>query len=94
MDTSSITKEQRLYLPLLLEAFMESPVKRNGQLIPYEEVVATLEADTVETSTCIGMDRFIRFSCGPYSHSACLMIQVMYKFDNDYDVYKLRRICT
>ncbi|KAL2732287.1 uncharacterized protein V1477_014528 [Vespula maculifrons] len=76
MDTSSITKEQRLYLPLLLEAFMESPVKGNGQLIPYQEVIATLEADTIETSTSIGIDRFIRFSCGPYSHSANLTIQL------------------
>lgn len=94
MDTSSITKEQRLYLPLLLEAFMESPVKGNGELIPYQEVIATLEADTIETSTSIGIDRFIRFSCGPYSHSASLMIQVTYKFDNDYDFYKLKKICT
>ncbi|KAK2579672.1 hypothetical protein KPH14_011595 [Odynerus spinipes] len=76
MDTSSIGREHRLYLPLLLEAIMECPVKRNGQLIPYEEVVAELEADTAETRTYIGVDGAARFSCGLYSHSATLMLQL------------------
>lgn len=76
MDTSSITREYRKYIPLLLEVIMESPVKRDGRLIPHEEVVAELEADTIEISTQIGFINGSRFSCGAYSHTVNLMLQV------------------
>jgi len=79
MDTSSVSREYRKYIPLLLEMIMESPVKRDGRLISYEEVVAELEADTIETSTQIGFNTSARFSCGAYSHSVYLSLQVMYK---------------
>lgn len=81
MDTSSITREYRKYIPLLLEVIMESPVKRDGQLIPYEEVVAELEADTIGTATQIGFisTNVLRFSCGSYSHTVNLMLQVSIK---------------
>lgn len=79
MDTASINREYRKYIPLLLEVIMESPVRRDGQLIPYEEVVAILEADTIGTATQIGFNSSTRFSCGPYSHSIYLMLQVIYK---------------
>lgn len=36
MDTSLISDEQRLYLPLLMSGLLESAVMRNGKLIPYE----------------------------------------------------------
>lgn len=36
MDTSLVSNEQRLFLPLLMNCLFESPVMRNGQLIPYE----------------------------------------------------------
>lgn len=36
MDTSQVSDEQRLYLPLLMSCLPESAVQRNGQLIPYE----------------------------------------------------------
>lgn len=76
MDTSSITREYRKYIPLLLEVIMESPVKRDGRLIPYEEVVAELEADTIGTATQIGFLSGMRFSCGAYGHTVNLMLQV------------------
>lgn len=76
MDTSSVTPEQRLYLPLLLEAFFESPIKRNDKIISYEEVVAELEADTVATRNHIGLGTSGRFNCGPYSHTVSIMLQV------------------
>ncbi|XP_033325130.2 uncharacterized protein C05D11.1 [Megalopta genalis] len=76
MDTSSVERKYRPYIPLLLEVIMESPVKRNGQLILHEEVVAELEADTVASDTRIGVDNSFRFSCGSYSHSAILMLHL------------------
>lgn len=78
MDTAFITREYRKYIPLLMEVIMESPVKRDGRLIPYEEVVAELEADTVGTATQIGFYNSMRFSCGCYGNSVYLMLQVMY----------------
>ncbi|XP_012281093.1 uncharacterized protein C05D11.1-like [Orussus abietinus] len=76
MDTSSIPREYRAYIPLLLEAIMECPVKRDGKLIPYESVVSELEADTVATSTRKGFENTSRFSCGAYSHTANFMLQL------------------
>lgn len=77
MDTSEVPQQFRPYIPLLLEAILESPVKRGNQLIPYEQVVAELEADTIATSTRLGFENTSRFSCGAYSHSANLMLQVI-----------------
>lgn len=36
MDTSSVSDDKRLFLPLLMNCLSESAVMRNGQLIPYE----------------------------------------------------------
>lgn len=55
MDTTDISPEERPYLPLLLEAIFESPIDRNGQLVPHEEVVAELSDDTVSTCGNIGL---------------------------------------
>lgn len=76
MDTSAIAREVRPYLPLLLETITESPIVRDGKTIPYEEVVAELEEDTIAESTGLGLFNSSRFSCGDYSHSAHLMLQV------------------
>lgn len=58
MDTTDILLEERPYLPLLLEALFESPIDRNGQIIPYEQVVAELSDDTISSRGNIGL------SCG------------------------------
>ncbi|XP_012262723.1 uncharacterized protein C05D11.1-like [Athalia rosae] len=77
MDTSPVSQELRPYIPLFLEAILECPVMRNdGLFIPYEQVVAELEEDTIATSTRIGFDNPARFSCGVYSQSANLMLQI------------------
>ncbi|KAJ9588208.1 hypothetical protein L9F63_018429, partial [Diploptera punctata] len=76
MDTAEVSREHRPYLPLLLESLLELPVKRGNKIIPYEDVVAQLESDTVTVSTRIGIDVSSRFQCGPYSHTACLMLQL------------------
>lgn len=76
MDTSKVPLELRLYLPLLLEAFFESPVKRGNTVVPYEDIVSELESDTVATRNHIGLGNSGRFSCGPYSHTVSIMLQV------------------
>lgn len=77
MDTAGVPLELRPYLPLLLESLLELPVKRGAVLVPYEEVVAQLETDTITASTGIGLEAISRFQCGPYSHTASLMLQVV-----------------
>ncbi|XP_063704870.1 uncharacterized protein C05D11.1-like [Culicoides brevitarsis] len=76
LDTESVPNKLRPYLLLFTELLMESPIMRDGKLIPYEEVVAQLEADTVSTGTRIGLETASRFTCGPYSNTISLMIQV------------------
>lgn len=76
MDTAGVPLELRPYLPLLLESLLELPVKRGDVLVPYEAVVAQLETDTITTSTGMGLEALSRFQCGPYSHTASLMLQV------------------
>jgi hypothetical protein len=77
MDTVAVPVGLRPYLPLLLETLLELPVKRGDVLVPYEEVVAQLETDTITTSTGIGVEAVSRFQCGAYSCTAILMLQVV-----------------
>ncbi|XP_076234685.1 uncharacterized protein C05D11.1 [Calliopsis andreniformis] len=76
MDTSCVKTEYRPYILLLLEVIMECPVKRNGQLIPYEDVVAELEADTVTKDTGLGVENSSKFACGSYGYSIHLMLHL------------------
>ncbi|KAF3427311.1 hypothetical protein E2986_02562 [Frieseomelitta varia] len=76
MNTADVKKEYKPYIPLLLELLMECPVMRNNQLIPYEEIVAELEADTISNDTSLGVTSSLRFSCGPYSYTALLMLHL------------------
>ncbi|XP_017766196.1 PREDICTED: uncharacterized protein C05D11.1-like [Eufriesea mexicana] len=76
MNTSNVKTEYKPYIPLLLKIIMESPIMRNGKLIPYEEIVTELEADTITNDTSLGVDSFSRFSCGAYSYSALLELHL------------------
>lgn len=56
MDTSQdLTTQDRLYLPLISELILESPLNRNGIIIPYEEVVEQLEQDFIDTAAMVGL---------------------------------------
>lgn len=80
MDTSSIPVEHKPYIPLILESLLESPVNRNGELIPYEKIVSELESDTVSISARLGDDTARRFSPGNYAHYAVLSIEVLFLY--------------
>ena len=76
MDTLQVPINLRCYIPLFLESILACPVSRDGKLIQYEEAVAELETDTVAITTGIGFENSLRFSCGPFSQVANLMLQV------------------
>lgn len=61
---------------MLLDLIIESPIRDGDTLIPYEEVVTALEKDTIAMGTRLGLESNSTFSCGPFSHTASLMIQV------------------
>uniref|UniRef100_A0A182P602 Peptidase M16C associated domain-containing protein n=1 Tax=Anopheles epiroticus TaxID=199890 RepID=A0A182P602_9DIPT len=77
MNTEQLSVDLRPYLVLLLELLTESPIRRGETLIPYEEVVSTLESNTVETMTDLGFGSLNRFSVGAYSSTATLYMQVV-----------------
>ncbi|XP_035793712.1 uncharacterized protein C05D11.1-like [Anopheles albimanus] len=77
LNTSELTAELRPYLVLLMELLIESPVRRGNELIPYEEVVATLESNTVETTIELGFKASSRFSVGSYGNNVTLHMQVV-----------------
>ncbi|KAJ8970899.1 hypothetical protein NQ317_009051 [Molorchus minor] len=77
LDTSSVPSDLRNYLPILLESILELPIERNGKIIPYEEIVAELNNDTVSSSTSIGLGGGRgHFKCGNYSQTCVLNLQV------------------
>lgn len=79
-NTSTIPSELRSYFLLFLDLIVESPIRReDGTLIPYEEVVAALESDTVSLQTTIGLEATNQFSCGSYSQTAVLMLKSDHK---------------
>lgn len=79
-NTSSIAPELRSYFLLFFDLITESPIRQSdGTLIPYEEVVAAIESDTVSLQTTIGLESSNQFSCGSYSQTAVLMVKTDYK---------------
>nr|CAH7739234.1 unnamed protein product [Callosobruchus chinensis] len=76
LDTSSVPSELRSYLPLMLDSLLELPLEREGNVIPYEEVVAQLNDDTVSSSTSIGVGSHGTFTCGSFSNTATVVLQV------------------
>lgn len=58
---------------------LESPIRKNDKLIPYEDVVAALERITIASATQLGLGTNSAFSCGPFSNTALLMLQVKIK---------------
>ncbi|KAL1123834.1 hypothetical protein AAG570_001605 [Ranatra chinensis] len=76
MDSSDVNRNLRPYFPLLMECLLESPLERDGVLVPYQDVIAQLEEDTIVTATRFGLESNSRFHCGPFSHTVSLMLQL------------------
>ena len=76
LNTDSVPDRLKPYLPLFLELLTESPVLVDGELMPYENVVARLADDTVTLSTSLGVSGGSRFLPGSFAQYASLYLQV------------------
>lgn len=76
MNTSNMSKQDRLYLPLMSEIIMECPIMRDGCLVPYEKVVSELFADTISFGANVGLSASSSYSVGVISMLFGLGMQV------------------
>jgi len=74
LDTTEIPQNLKPYLPLFLEMSLESPILDGDKEIPYEEVVAQLSEDCLQSSFGLGMGGG-RFLPGAFAQSAILSLQ-------------------
>ncbi|XP_035211557.1 uncharacterized protein C05D11.1-like [Stegodyphus dumicola] len=75
MDTSHLSSDLRMYLPLFVELLDECAIKRNGEIVRYQDVVKQLAEDTISISASIGLD-YSRFFCSAYAQVLCLELTV------------------
>lgn len=75
-DTKEVPLPLRNYLLLFLDLILESPVMKDGELIPYETVVAMLEEEIISYETSLGLQSTSRFGCGPFSNTATFHMQI------------------
>lgn len=78
LDTSKVPPERLPYLTLLLDLIFESPIVRDNAIIPYEEVVKQLAADTLSRRASIGLALRggRKFSCGSFCNNAAIVLKV------------------
>lgn len=76
MNSSHLSSELRLYIPLFLEYLLVCPVERDGKMIPFEKVAEELEQDTVSVTSNSGLTGDTRFSCGQFSSAVSVQMKV------------------
>jgi Zn-dependent M16 (insulinase) family peptidase len=75
LDTSVVPKDLCQFIPLLTKLMFESPIIRDGVVIPYENVVQELAEDTVSTNAGLGLDGF-GHSCGRFPQALFISVKV------------------
>lgn len=78
LDTSKVPPEKLPYLTLLLDLIFESPINRDGTVVPYEEVVKDLAADTLSRDASVGLvlRGGSKFSCGSFCNNVAVVLKV------------------
>lgn len=72
LNTSDISQELRMHVPLFLELLHESPVVTATGRMSHDEVINHLEADTIHIGTNVGLEGSSRFFAG--SHAQCVTL--------------------
>lgn len=76
LDTSELSVSERLYLPLISELVFESPINRDGTIVPYETIVSELFSDTICYCCGIGISSGSTFSTGSAGSLVDITMQV------------------
>jgi Zn-dependent M16 (insulinase) family peptidase len=72
LRTDALSAPQRALLPTFLALMFESPVRRNGTLVPHDAIVAELAVATLATHATLGFGGG-RFSVGSFGAGAALV---------------------
>jgi Zn-dependent M16 (insulinase) family peptidase len=72
LRTDALSAPQRALLPTFLALMFESPVRRNGTLVPHDAVVAELAVATLATHATLGFSGG-RFSVGSFGAGAAMV---------------------
>ncbi|XP_015753163.1 PREDICTED: uncharacterized protein C05D11.1-like [Acropora digitifera] len=75
LDTAVVPEELKPYLCLYLEVLFESPILRDGVLVPYDQVVAQLAGDTLDKVSSLGL-KGKRFMPEEFSQLACVSLKL------------------
>lgn len=76
LNTSGISQDLRMHIPLFLELLHESPVMTKAGRMDHNDVINKLEADTIHIATGLGLENSTRFFAGPHAQCACLRLLV------------------
>lgn len=75
IDTSTLPDDLRPLIEFYNEVFFELPILKNGTLIPFEEVVAALNRDTLFYSVALGIGGS-KFECGSFSQNLVVELKL------------------
>ncbi|XP_015753164.1 PREDICTED: uncharacterized protein C3H1.02c-like [Acropora digitifera] len=75
LDTVVVPEGLKPYLCLYLEVLFESPILRDGVLVPYDQVVAQLAGDTLDKVSSLGL-KGKRFMPEEFSQLACVSLKL------------------
>ncbi|XP_064616831.1 uncharacterized protein C05D11.1-like [Liolophura sinensis] len=75
LDSTAVPQDLKYYLPLFCEVIFELPIERDGVIVPYEEVIAQLDADTLYIESSLGISGCL-FRCGTCPQLAVIALKV------------------
>ncbi|PGH07704.1 hypothetical protein GX51_01713 [Blastomyces parvus] len=98
ISTTSVPAELRPLLAVYMEAYFHLPVLRNGEKIPFEQVVVELEKDTVSYGMDVGHHNpemlIVSFQTEPDKYDAVISYINELSWQSIFDVERLKAITT
>ncbi|EGC45620.1 zinc metalloprotease [Histoplasma capsulatum var. duboisii H88] len=98
ISTTSVPAELRPLLAVYMQAYFNLPVLRNGEKVPFEQVIVELERDTVSYNMDIGHHNpemlIISFQAEPDKYDAIISYITELSWESIFDVERLKAITT
>ncbi|EEQ88613.1 zinc metalloprotease [Blastomyces dermatitidis ER-3] len=98
ISTTSVPAELRPLLAVYMEAYFHLPVLRNGEKVPFEQVVVELEKDTISYGMDMGHHNpemlIVSFQAEPDKYDAIISYINELSWESIFDVERLKAITT